>query len=741
MNNYNLILDCIDDINDSVVTTESNVITSLMNSYYKQYELFTECEYLGKDPYKIYQEASIMDEVKEKSSKDKNKLISIVKLVPRLIIALINKIKNKLFKKGNNITNVDKQAIEETRKAVSNSKTGKIVLGGGVIVTALGAGGLVISKVIKNKGKSSTKVEVEITKDNKVKCDFDIKAIKELVKVLVGDMKKVMEQYEDTKVKKVSQSIVDNIIKNTEKLNDELKKENKNGDKVEVKSGDFNIESIVADLQYAKDNMGALRIWEKDEALVKYIERLPAAVNAVEKAINTFADLNSIVRSLNKQQSGGKPGNDDKTKVTTETKKNKPPESSEVKTSPKQKSNTESSPTRNNINTLKKFIDKINSNIGSIKDILTSAQYDQVQEAVKDADEYVSRVGDSDSSLPNEVLGKIKNICNEIYANIYNTILQHEDFDSPDENQKPKYEKASKFLTDIGFKKINIKLGDAQPINFKDYFKNVLYELRSDNKYSPDTISGVEGHPYVINTGDIGGIVNDKNKSIDINYYLRGYKVKIAMVSGTTENVNDDAKNLKKFVDTVKNKLPDIKSTIDKDDYDRISDAIDESYKILEGLTNDNSKENLGKKYGILYDIHSAINSSCKGTKAFRYDIDRTAKLFKQSEGAKVIEKFLADVGYRKMTDEFKVGNDFKEVYDKKLGEWFEYIEHCDNLLAKDWKVDVKPNQIAKIFRYPYILDMDKLKLGDSAKKEFKMYRDQGMFIIKGFKIFERVEG
>lgn len=740
MNNYNIILEYIDEINDSVVTTESNVIKSLMNSYYKQYELFTECEYLGKDPYKIYQEASIMDEVKEKSSKDKNKLISIVKLVPRLIIALINKIKNKLFKKGNNITNVDKQAIEETRKAVSNSKTGKIVLGGGVIVTALGAGGLVISKVIKNKGKSSTKVEVEITKDNKVKCDFDIKAIKELVKALVGDMKKVMEQCKDSNVQKVSESMVNNITKNTEKLNDELKKENKNGDKVEVKSGDFNIESIVADLQYVKDNMGALRIWEKDEALVKYIERLPAAVNAVETAINKFADLNSIVRSLKKQQSSDKnknKNNNDGVSVETKTRNKEKLKTPEKHNNQEQESSTEDLSTRNNINTLKKFIGKINSNIGGIKDILTGDQYNRVQEAVNDANDYVSREGD----LPSEVLGKIKKICDEIYENIYKPILQYEDFEIPDENNRSERGKVSNFLIGIGFKKTNIKLGDAQPNNIRDYFRNVSYDAHSENKYLPDTISGAKGHPYVINTSDIGGIVNDKNKAIDTNFYLRGYTVKIAKMSGTTENVNDDAKNLKKFVDTVKNKLPDIKSTIDEEDYDGISKAINKSYKILEGLTNDKSKENLGKEHEILYNIHSAINSVCKETRAFRYEMDRAAKLFKQSEGAKVIEKFLVDVGYRKMTDEFKVGDDLKRVYNKALGEWFESIEHCDNLLANDWKVNVKPNQIAKIFRYPYILDMDKLKLGDSAKKEFKMYRDQGMFIIKGFRIFERVEG
>ena len=225
MNNYNLILDYIDEINDSVVTTESNVIKSLMNSYYKQYELFTECEYLGKDPYKIYQEASIMDEVKEQSKNDKNKLITFLKFIPRLIITIIKKIKNKLFGKkdkkntttvsdsssnkgsvnaGNGSNLFNKDMIEKTRKAVSNSKNGKIVLGGGVTVAVLAAGGLVISKVIKKKGKGkksgkSKDVKIEITKDNKIKCNFNIKKIKGLQEKLVRLFKRNVDKVNDRK--------------------------------------------------------------------------------------------------------------------------------------------------------------------------------------------------------------------------------------------------------------------------------------------------------------------------------------------------------------------------------------------------------------------------------------------------------------------------------------------------------------------------------------------------------------
>ena len=717
MNTYNLILDYIDEINDSVVTTESNVIKSLMNSYYKQYELFTECEYLGKDPYKIYQEASIMDEVKEKSSKDKNKLISIVKLVPRLIIALINKIKNKLFKKGNNITNVDKQTIEETRKAVSNSKTGKIVLGGGVTVAALATGGLVISKVIKNKGKSSTKVEVEITKDNRVKCDFDIKAIKELVNALVGDMKKVMEQYKDPNVQKVSESMVNNITKNTEKLNDELKKENKNGNKVEVKSGDSNIESIVADLQYVKDNMGAPRIWEKDEALVKYIERLPAAVNAVETAINKFADLNSIVQSLREQQSsGGKGSNSEKKHQLS----------------------------HNNADTLKTFVDKVSTKIVNIKDVIPDERYKNVQEAIEHANGIVS----SDTKHHHEeIIKEMNDVCYAIYQNIYYPEIGQYRMDILEKYMSPKCLKVTGFLLDIGFKPVEINIGDPAPDKWRKYFENIHY-TPADNDEKVNVAERIIGQPYVIHTDDIGGLVDDNNSPVDdVEFCLKGRSITVtegndtvSTKSKTTGNVNDDAKNLKKFVDTVKNKLPDIKSTIDEEDYDDISTAINDSYKIIEGLTDDDSDEDLGKKHKIIYNIHSAINSMCKNTPKFGYIIDKKAGGFRQSDTAKVIEKFLVDVGYRKMTDEFKVGDDLKKVYNKALDEWFKYVETIDGYLSNELNINVKPGQIAMIVRYPYILDMDKLKLRDSTKKHFTIYRDQGMLVIKGGRIYERVE-
>lgn len=531
MNNYVSILDCIDEINDVVVATEYSVASAMVHSYLKTNKLFAECHKRGRDPCDIYQEASVMDEVKDKAKNDKNGFVTFFKFVPRLIIAIINKIKNKLLNKNKGDISVKASTVEKVNKELSKKKTGTMMLAGGLVLAAGATGGILIYKKRPN-GKSNQKedhgVKVEVTKNAKVKTNVDVEAMQKDVIGLMQELNNLTHRVTDDEevIVKLREDMARVVIDKTKALKAEIA-EIKNKPAVYEVNGNFNqnnqeiankltnlekeISQIKGDLEEQNGNLA-----------LKIAEVLSAGPEAINEAMQLLIEMASCVEELNKQDQGAE--------------------------------------------------------------------------------------------------SKSKETLNE-------------------------------------------------------------------------------------------------------------------------ENVNDDAKNLKKFVDTVKNKLPDIKSTIDEDYYNEISEAINKSYKILEGLTNDNSEENLKKKYGILYNIHSAINSVCKETPAFRYEMDRAAKLFKQSEGAKVIEKFLADVGYRKMTDEFKVGDDLKRVYNKALDEWFKSIGTCDDLLANDWKVDVKPNQIAKIFRYPYILDMDKLKLGDSAKKEFKMYRDQGMFIIKGFRIFERVEG
>lgn len=347
MNTYNLILDYIDEINDSVVTTESNVIKSLMNSYYKQYELFTECEYLGKDPYKIYQEASIMDEVKEQSKNDKNKLITFLKFIPRLIITIIKKIKNKLFGKkdkkntttvsgsssnkgsvnaGNGSNLFNKDMIEKTRKAASNSKNGKIVLGGGVIVTALASGGLVISKVIKNKGKGkksgkSKDVKIEITKDNKIKCNFNIKKIKVLQEKLVRLFKRNVDKVNDRK------TLNQQEVKQFADCSADLKKEidDKNDDTVVVVNNidlevnddvvkileDDNVESALEIINKAIEDSnsksnGDKQIATSDDSTVLFANSLPEAMSTLDRSVDVLTETDELInKSVNFAENKG----------------------------------------------------------------------------------------------------------------------------------------------------------------------------------------------------------------------------------------------------------------------------------------------------------------------------------------------------------------------------------------------------------------------------------------------------
>ena len=534
MKNHASILECIDEINDIATDVEYSVTSAMAHSYLKMCKLFTECYQRGGDPYIIYQEESIMDEVKDKAKNDKNGFVTFFKFVPRLIIAIINKIKNKLINKNKGDISVKASTVEKVNKKLSKKKTGTMALAGGLVLAVGTAGGILIYKKHPN-GKSNQKedhgVKVEVTKDAKIKTNVDVEAVQKCVM----DLMKEMEGLER------------NVAENN-----------------------TSIEKALAGLNILSD------------AVANKIKALYAEIAGIKK---------------------------------------------------------------------KQTVYEVNGNFN---------QNNQ------------------------EIANRLTNLEKEI----------------------------SQVKGDLEEQNGNLALKIAEVLSA-----------------GPEAIN--EAMQLLI---EMASCVEELNKQD------QGAESK-SKETLNEENVNDDAKNLKKFVDTVKNKLPDIKSTIDEEDYDDISTAINDSYKIIEGLTNDNSEENLGKKYKIIDNIHSAINSVCKETRAFRYEMDRAAKLFKQSEGAKVIEKFLVDVGYRKMTDEFKVGDDLKRVYNKALDEWFKSIGTCDDLLAKDWNINVKPNQIAKIFRYPYILDMDKLKLGDSTKKEFKKYGDQGMFIIKGFEIFERVEG
>ena len=196
MNNYNVILECIDEINDAIVTTEYSVATAMADSYLKMSDLFAECYDRGGDPYTIYQEASIMDMVKDKAKNDKNGFVTFFKFIPRLIIAIIEKIKTKLLNKDKGDVNVKGSDVEKANESLSKKKTGTMVAAGGFLLAATAAGGVLISKARNKKSngedkKQEPEVKVEVTKESEVKTNVDVEAMQKTIMNLTNEMQKL----------------------------------------------------------------------------------------------------------------------------------------------------------------------------------------------------------------------------------------------------------------------------------------------------------------------------------------------------------------------------------------------------------------------------------------------------------------------------------------------------------------------------------------------------------------------
>lgn len=234
MNNYNVILECIDEINDAIVTTEYSVATAMADSYLKMSDLFAECYDRGGDPYTIYQEASIMDMVKDKAKNDKNGFVTFFKFIPRLIIAIIEKIKTKLLNKDKGDVNVKGSDVEKANESLSKKKTGTMVAAGGFLLAATAAGGVLISKARNKKSngedkKQEPEVKVEVTKESEVKTNVDVEAMQKAIMDLMNQMDVAMKDIADIKAFEkangdetiiVRNAIVDKIKKIDKKTND-----------------------------------------------------------------------------------------------------------------------------------------------------------------------------------------------------------------------------------------------------------------------------------------------------------------------------------------------------------------------------------------------------------------------------------------------------------------------------------------------------------------------------------------
>lgn len=535
MREYNSILNYIDDINGSVVTTESNVLSSLINSYYRQYELFTECQSLGKNPYDIYQEASIMDEVKEQSKNDKNKLITFFKFVPRLVITIIKKIKEKLFGKKNvkttNTTNnssagssdgekpgieqrksgkpipLNKETIGKMFKAISKSKAGKIALGGGITVTALATGGLLVSKAVgKNKGKSKKKkngkskdVKIKVTKDNKMRCNFNIKKIKKYVERISLLFKKNIKTINDKK--KLDPKDVEQFEETVNDLEKELETPSAEVD-TDVDISDLTVDEVTVDalqdaeadevlktLSKESDNSSSDEYKEIDQleqSTEQFIKTTPKAIEKVNESVDTIIEASELVDSLEtfNPEGGWIQGESDNNKED-------------------KISNNSANETmiKDNVEKLTKFLNNALENLKDIEDSLpTHAKY--LKKDISDSIKLIEQYGDRyDNNHCRNIILRMHSSIIKILMDPIVSIYCNDFVDAPDDNlviPKGKVPEVLKYLRHIGYEDVKFDVGDRIHDNDRGLF-DVSNTIDTDDETKKGTIAKIYIKPLQLN--------------------------------------------------------------------------------------------------------------------------------------------------------------------------------------------------------------------------------------------------
>lgn len=150
------IIDTINSILDVELTeseTTVTVIESLIEAYDKALVITESC-----CDSELFQEGSIIDNVKKQGENDGNKLITIIKFIPRLIIELVKQLKNRLKRNPEGLTKSQVEAVhrkvDEILESTKDSKEGiglNDIAGLSLVVLGAGMIGVRVSKNIAKR--------------------------------------------------------------------------------------------------------------------------------------------------------------------------------------------------------------------------------------------------------------------------------------------------------------------------------------------------------------------------------------------------------------------------------------------------------------------------------------------------------------------------------------------------------------------------------------------------------------
>lgn len=114
------ILQILDDIDVAVDVSAASVMESCLNCYIKAFDL----ESNSSNPEVFQESKGILDQVKQDAKNDKNKIVTILKFIPRLIKAIAKTLSDK-FKKSN-VGDAFKEASEKLSNMAPETKQAKV---------------------------------------------------------------------------------------------------------------------------------------------------------------------------------------------------------------------------------------------------------------------------------------------------------------------------------------------------------------------------------------------------------------------------------------------------------------------------------------------------------------------------------------------------------------------------------------------------------------------------------------
>lgn len=155
MNNINNIFESINIINETTADSEIAVMESMLVAYDKAYAILENYEGEDLDAFSIFQEGKIMDDVKKAGKNDKNKIITIIKFIPRMIMAFIKQIKSKMIK--HETKPLSKDEIEKVRNKIANNKKAVVIATGGLVTATIG--GITVLTIAKNRNNKKNDVK------------------------------------------------------------------------------------------------------------------------------------------------------------------------------------------------------------------------------------------------------------------------------------------------------------------------------------------------------------------------------------------------------------------------------------------------------------------------------------------------------------------------------------------------------------------------------------------------------